>query len=502
MIRPWPGSAALARINVHAASFLVPRPDRETWTAEWVAELYHLCHAPHDEIDDPSLVDPLQFSLGAFHDAFWICCDHMRSDGLPTLFRSGSASRCNLVLIVFALAGLLLAFVLTGARKALLHLPMAGSANLVLISSNGYVGTQSPSISLADYNEWTTNTANLFTHLAFYRPTVKGIHIEHHETARMTFAQASENLPQLLGLPVPDTATSGNSDEPRLLLTRSAWRKLCHSDSGVIGSTADIDGRPVFIAGILPDGDWRLPGTIDALLLESPATLAALPARTRGFVIARIRSSAFPPPRGGWRKMIETRHGITEGYDCVSLQHLLGQPFIVFLFALLMASLALPATTALPLGEYPRHHDHLPAVVKLRRWIFLLTKFALVMLIVYLFSAGFAYGLFSGNPVTTLYVQLGSAFPALLFAFRWILQDQRRRCPECLRLLSSPARVGQASCNFLSWNGTELFCVRGHGLLHIPELPTSWFSTQRWLCLDASWACLFPDGCSPSPGML
>ena len=45
------------------------------------------------------------------------------------------------------------------------------------------------------------------------------------------------------------------------------------------------------------------------------------------------------------------------------------------------------------------------------------------------------------------------------------------------------------------FDGTELIYRSGHGLLHIPELPASWFATQRWLCLDASWASLFPPGC-------
>jgi hypothetical protein len=31
----------------------------------------------------------------------------------------------------------------------------------------------------------------------------------------------------------------------------------------------------------------------------------------------------------------------------------------------------------------------------------------------------------------------------------------------------------------------------GHALLHVPGLPTSWFSTQRWLYLDTSWGFLF-----------
>jgi hypothetical protein len=160
--------------------------------------------------------------------------------------------------------------------------------------------------------------------------------------------------------------------------------------------------------------------------------------------------------------------------------------------------MALPATTALPLGDY---RDRLALSVHARRWVFLAMKFLLVLAVVYPASIALAWGpSLAGS--TAVFLQVATAFLALLFAFRWILQDQRQRCPECLRLLSNPARVGQASCNFLSWNGTELFCDRGHGLLHIPELPTSWFSTQRWLRLDSSWLCLFPETRSPSPGMV
>jgi hypothetical protein len=60
--------------------------------------------------------------------------------------------------------------------------------------------------------------------------------------------------------------------------------------------------------------------------------------------------------------------------------------------------------------------------------------------------------------------------------------------------LANPARVGQFSRNFLAWNGTELVCLSGHGLLHVPDIPTSWFSSQRWLYLDPSWSALFPVG--------
>ena len=87
--------------------------------------------------------------------------------------------------------------------------------------------------------------------------------------------------------------------------------------------------------------------------------------------------------------------------------------------------------------------------------------------------------------------QLIVTFATALAGLRWLLRDQRRRCPVCLQLLRNPVRVGQPSRNFLAWNGTELICVVGHGFLHVPELPTSWFSTQRWLYLDSSWKSIF-----------
>jgi hypothetical protein len=495
-------SAQLAGLMVHTASLLVPRRGRSTWRAEWTGELWHLCHPDCCEPDNAPDTDPVEFSLGAFQDAWWLRCDCIRSRGLPML-QPGSAARCAIVLSATALGALFLCLCLPGARSALPPLSGRGSGNLVMISSNGYAGTQAPSIRFADYQEWTTDTAALFTQIAFYRPTVKSVHLPRKTEARLSIAQASDNLLQLLNLRIshggPSVAEPGQS---RLILTNSAWRMVYGADPHLVGRTADLDGQPVLIAAILPDGDWHFAGHIDALLLEDQRNLAALPSTTKGFVIARIRPSAFPAPHGGWRKMFETREGVTRGFDCISVAHMADQPFSVFLFALLLASLALPATTALPLGDYPRHHRRQPGTIDGRRWIFLAAKFLLVLVIVDLCSTGLAYGLAANDPVRALYIQLPTAFPALLFGFRWILQDQRRRCPECLRLLSNPARVGQASCNFLSWNGTELFCARGHGFLHIPELPTSWFSTQRWLCLDPSWLCLFPETGSASPEMV
>jgi hypothetical protein len=77
-------------------------------------------------------------------------------------------------------------------------------------------------------------------------------------------------------------------------------------------------------------------------------------------------------------------------------------------------------------------------------------------------------------------------------AFRWALIDQRRRCPVCLRVLGSPSGIGWASQVLLDLYGTEFICGQGHGLMQVPEIPSS-SSSQRWLTIEQSWSATFPS---------
>ncbi len=176
---------------------------------------------------------------------------------------------------------------------------------------------------------------------------------------------------------------------------------------------------------------------------------------------------------------------------------------INFLLQLIMACFVLPATTSLSLGEYPAESSSAIYMTRLRQGAFLATKLSLVLLIVYCGSCGLAQGcgwiarseewwsICKAIEDRLMPIQPLACFAGCLFGIRWTLRDQRQRCPVCLNLLTNPAPVGQPSRNFLAWSGTELICAGGHGLLHVPETPTSWFSTQRWLSLDPSWRVLF-----------
>jgi hypothetical protein len=155
-------------------------------------------------------------------------------------------------------------------------------------------------------------------------------------------------------------------------------------------------------------------------------------------------------------------------------------PILAMLYMALMPLPVLPALTSLRLGEYPANRN-------VWRWAFFAGKIALLLPIVFL-------GVLDLAAMIGLKIHAGPLLCILagnVAAFRWALIDQRRRCPECLRLLSHPARIGLPSQTFLEWYGTEFVCVKGHGLLHVPEIPTVSFRTQSWMHLGRSWSGLF-----------
>lgn len=105
----------------------------------------------------------------------------------------------------------------------------------------------------------------------------------------------------------------------------------------------------------------------------------------------------------------------------------------------------------------------------------------LVLVLAFNLSADLSYPLRTLVPLTAEFLQsMSFAFLALL-GLRWSLQDDIARCRQCLRSLAAPERVGRPSHNFLEWNGTELLCSHGHGLLSVPELETSWCRASAWV---------------------
>ena len=128
---------------------------------------------------------------------------------------------------------------------------------------------------------------------------------------------------------------------------------------------------------------------------------------------------------------------------------------------------------------------------RIARWVFLGCKLLFVVLSSYLLAVGLFRPLYEWVGLLANFLLMVSGTLFNIVGMGWAFDDQRERCPTCMRLLHSPACMGQPSWSLLSSNATEEMCDKGHGLLHQPQWQTSWFSNARWLQLDPTWRGLF-----------
>ena len=462
------------------AARVVPREERGEWLREWQAELWYIARLHASE----------QFGAfvgGAFWDAYVLRADLRRASEARSHAFWSSPAVCLIALLLAGLVSVGLAYLLPGTHASLLPSPYHDARTLVVVSRDGSSHIPTASVTLEEFHYWQGAARGVFTDLAFYQIVRKELHTGHGAGVELSVARGSENLLSLLqtsSFPAHDRLTAAG---PRLVLSDAVWRRYFHADPHVAGRAVFLMGEKAIVAGVARRDAWRLPGKADAWLLESDSRMAALAGRSIGFVVARIQPSVARDAReNSWHMIVPGNDGDVAGFSCVSVEHYAREPFFFFAFALLMALLALPATTSLPLGEYPYNPREQSLALRLRRWMFFTAKLALLLPAIGFASLDVAQ-VFADPQSGQLIVTFATALAGL----RWLLRDQRRRCPVCLQLLRNPVRVGQPSRNFLAWNGTELICVVGHGFLHVPELPTSWFSTQRWLYLDSSWKSIF-----------
>lgn len=499
-IRPF---RAFNLSTLSVAAYLIPRGQRTEWLKEWRAELWHVRQAcgAEDAILWQAEREVADFCFGAFQDA--MCLRQDLRSALPPRQHLSSAARCLLFLTGIAFAAWCLFMFLPGARIAAQPSPYRDAHRLMLVTRSGLSGTGYPTIRAEQFRAWRSRKQQLFNDFAFYQPVIRSVAVSPHHSIKLSVAQSSGNLFDLLGLPIQllNTDRILKDDLPRLVITDEAWKRYFGKDQRVLAQTITIGKSKAEIFGVIPADQWRLPGHVDAWLLEPDADVAAIPSEARGFVVGHLDPLSNHRHLGDrWNMSVAEGPGDTDYFTCNSLSGQARGTFNIFLFTVILAFLALPATTSLPLGEYAADHHKLSRDRQFRRWAFLAAKFALILPIVYFASIDLAHLSASMTQETSDYIQIVVSFSICLFALRWTLRDQRKRCPVCLGKLTNPARVGQPSRTFLAWNGTELICVGGHGLLHVPEMPTSWFSTQRWLYLDSSWDVLFPEANLATPG--
>ena len=476
---------------LRCASMLVPRRQRAEWLREWSAELWHLRRScPVVGFSWRSEQTVAAFSLGAFQDAF--CVRHLcRQKAEIGSSQHGSAQECVLWLGGLLGVSYIFACVLPGVSMESHPSHYQLNSGLVLLQSELFTDSSAATIKGQQFLDLKASRQRGIDGLAFYRMAKETVSTGLDAKSNWRVAHASLSLFALLGASAsfPGASSEPAGGVPAVVLSDELWKREFGGNPKVIGSVVRVGRNTAKVLGVLPRGAWRLPGRADAWLLQPDAQI---PRGAVGYVLARLTHF-------GQSEMYDDRVHINGFVPDDPDQDLWGVsfgertrgPWTIFRFAIFLAFLALPAITSVSLGE-SCFSSHRPSLIKnLYRWIFLAAKIALLLSITYFASLDLSYWNATGYSEFSEYAQLASSFFICLFGMRWILLDQRERCPVCLRRVTHPAQVGQASRTFLAWNGTELICTSGHTLLHVPGLPTSWFGTQRWMYLDTSWKFLF-----------
>ncbi|HEX4032279.1 MAG TPA: ABC transporter permease [Terracidiphilus sp.] len=477
----------LRRALVGGAALLVPAGMRADWVREWQAEIWHV------ERSGAGARATTAFCLGAVQDA-WCLWQHARGNRPRPASLHGSAGQCLLAMATVLAAAGLIAYLLPEARSATSALSAPARTGLIRIEKAGGERGGATSIPFEQFEAWSRGRQRYFDEMAFYRMSREIVLEGDSPKGGWKIAYATSNLFTLLGVPVrlENDGAAANGGMPAVIISDSMWRRAFGCDPDVVGRILRVGRREARIAGVAADRSWRLPGHVDAWVLEPEAAMAA---HASGNVVAHLTSAGRAEL---WAGSVHITAYEPDDRELDLIGFSIGEepasPLDLYGFALFLAFLSLPAITTVSLGEYSSspHRPHWPR--RIARWLYLGAKIALLLSIVYYVSIDLAYWRPFGGPYAADYIQMSSAFALCLGGMRWVLLDQRQRCPVCLRRVAHPAQVGLASRTFLAWNGTELVCGGGHTLLHVPGLPTSWFSTQRWLYLDASWDFLFAGG--------
>jgi len=474
------------------ASFLVPERQRAEWRLEWESELWHArrSHGASSAASWRTEREIASFCFGAFQDAaclrrlWWQ--DRPQSSPLH-----GSPRQCILWLGGLLLVSYLVSLLLPGVRAEHNLSSAQVRPGTILIQNEGAENSSVPTMVIDQIRIWERSRQRYADGFAFYRVAKESVELGPHVGGTWQIAQASSNLFALAGwsLHFMIPKEEARRDVPRLVLSQRVWRQQFGATPEIVGTVLLVGARPAQVVGIAPGDAWRLPGNTDAWLLKSDSEINST---GPGYVVAHLTRSGRSEMCGGLVH-ISSYDSLRSEHDFVgrSLEERTPGPANIYWFGILLAFLALPAIASVSLADYS-FSSHKPSWIRRAvRFGFLGAKIILIMLIAYFSSVDLAYWHFSVFSPSGVYIQLIASFAIFLFGMRWALLDQRQRCPVCLRRVTHPAQVGSVSRMFLAWSGTELICTGGHTLLHVPGLPTSWFSTQRWMFLDPSWNFLF-----------
>ncbi len=440
------------------AAWVVPAERRSEWSQEWRSELrYALRDCFSEKSPDPRAIrKAIAFSMGAYRDAAWLRRRAWQNQQLV-------ARTCSSPWVCLAL---LTGMFVTAWGIAQFSAAVAAGMSSVKVHPWRAADSGTPPCDCAA--DFLAGPGSLgatrvffdgFSHYTITRETVRGKGVPR---ADWTVAHAGSDFFTALHLPIRFVDHDSMSPDklPQIVLSRDTWNRVFRSRRDLAGAKLRVGSVDGIVAGVAFGSSMGLPGGANAWLLGSDSPIGNGNAE---FVAGHLSRAGY----------------FNEGRWTLSVG------------GILLAFLVLPFLALPTMGEHGSRSQRPSFARRTQSWGFLTAKILVLTAMAYFVSVDLSCLVLKSSSPFSIYLQAGSAFAISLCGLCWAYRDQQRRCPICLRPMAHRVNVGQPSQTFLGWNGAELACERGHTLLHIPAIPTSWFGKQRWVYLDRSWQFLF-----------
>jgi hypothetical protein len=318
-----------------------------------------------------------------------------------------------------------------------------------------------------------------------------------NDVVRDISARVSPNFFELLGNKAAMGRVFTSSDDQGCsscaVITHRLWTTQFNSDRNIVGKNISVDGRSTTVIGVLPESFvFTFPEVSVWLLPRWGATTSNFADRT-GAVLRMVSKVNLAQVKNEFVDLAGADGYVQPHLESFnSRAHQGAKLYLFFTVLSLLGGIALGSRR---LSGAKTRKIKLSFRHTLRWWGFFSLKTLLLLAICFVGSLEFT-GRASIMLTGSVHPLVGP-FSTWLFlvtamiALSWSLHDQGRRCRLCLRRLSNEASVGTPSYLLLDWWGTELVCSDGHGMLHVPEMKSSWQEFDQWVSLDESWKPLF-----------
>jgi MacB-like periplasmic core domain len=481
---------------LRAASLLVPKPQRAAWYQEWYGEVWHWLHflAESGRLTGQTSMELARHCWGAFPDAAW-----HRFSQKKVVRAFEEVPRTARFCLGTAFGALLLLVLVTGLaptiRAGFKALPFQQPDRLAYLSMRGSFIKHDEENLFRSAQKWgdQSKTAAMVAAYSWHPVSL----IFPHDIVNDISARVSPNFFALLGSkPVlgrvfapGDEASCGQC----VVITHRLWTAEYNSDRNIVGTKIFIDGRPGTVIGVLPENFVFIFPEVSVWLLPPWGTTTKNFADRTGAVLRMAPGATLAQAKDELSRLADSDgYGQPQMESFVSRAHQGAKLYLFFTVLSLLGGIALGSSR---LRGAKTRKIKLSFRHTLRWWGFFSLKTLLLLAICFVGSLeliGRLSIIFTGSvhplvgPFST-WLFLVTAMVAL----SWSLHDQGRRCRLCLRRLGNEASVGTPSYLLLDWWGTELVCSDGHGLLHVPEMKSSWQEFDQWVSLDESWKPLF-----------